>query len=64
MVEEHQKAGGLYSLISELLSEHLPTKVYSISINDSFGESARSSKELRDKYGLSSDNIFNIVSKI
>ncbi len=64
VVEEHQKAGGLYSLISELFASELPTKVYSISMNDSFGESARCSKELRDKYGLSSDNIFNIVSKI
>lgn len=55
-VEEHQIAGGLGSIISEVLSENLPTLVYRIGVEDQFGQSG-TYEELKLNYGLNSTNI-------
>lgn len=55
-VEEHQIAGGLGSLVSEILSENLPTLVYKIGVEDQFGQSG-TYEELKLNYGLNSTNI-------
>jgi transketolase len=55
-VEEHQVSGGLGSLVSEILSENLPTLVHRIGIEDKFGQSG-TYEELKLSYGLNSTNI-------
>ncbi len=51
-IEEHQKAGGLGSAVSEYLSEILPTTVLRIGVDDKFGQSGKPN-ELLDHYGMS-----------
>ena len=55
-VEEHQIAGGLGSIVTEILSEFYPTPVYRIGIEDEFGQSG-TYEELKLNYGLNSTNI-------
>ncbi len=55
-IEDHQVNGGLGGAIAELLSENLPTKMFRIGVNDSFGESGKYN-ELKDKFGLSAHHI-------
>lgn len=38
-IEDHQIAGGMGSVIAELLGEHLPTKLLRLGVEDRFGES-------------------------
>lgn len=57
-VEENTKIGGLYSAVTELLSESDPVPVMSVSINDRFGTSG-SPEELLKYYGLTEIDIFN-----
>ena len=56
-VEEHSIIGGLGSAVCDCLSEHAPTKVMRIGMNDIFGESG-SAAALVKKYGLDADGIF------
>jgi transketolase len=51
-VEEHTVLGGLGGMVSEILSEHLPTHVIRIGIDDCWGESAPNDY-LLDRFGLS-----------
>ena len=55
-VEDHSIVGGLGSAVSEVLSEHYPSQVTRIGLNDIFPESAPPN-DLYDKYGLSSGEI-------
>lgn len=55
-VEEHQRAGGLGSVVSEFLSENRPTKVIRIGIDDTFGQSGNPD-ELINHYGMSAEKI-------
>lgn len=55
-VEEHQIAGGLGSIVAEILSEFCPTPIYRIGIEDEFGQSG-TYNELKLNYGLNSTNI-------
>lgn len=50
--EEHQRFGGLGSIVSSLLAEQAPTPQQIVAVNDSFGESGTPA-QLLDKYGLS-----------
>ena len=56
-VEEHSVIGGLGSAVCDVLSENLPTPVYKIGVNDTYGESGPA-KELLVKYGLTHENIY------
>ncbi|KKP89014.1 MAG: Transketolase central region [Berkelbacteria bacterium GW2011_GWA2_35_9] len=60
--EEHQKTGGLFSAVSELLSQRKPTKVLPIGVDNLFGESGKP-EELMVKYGLSKTFIYKKITK-
>ncbi len=55
-VEEAQVAGGLGGAVTEFLSEHLPTKVIRVGIEDRFGQSGKPA-ELYEEYGLTAKHI-------
>lgn len=59
-VEEHSVIGGLGSAICECLSENNPVFVHKIGIQDCYGESG-TVNELLDKYGISSEGIYNQI---
>lgn len=60
--EEHQSSGGLYSAVCEFLCRTYPTNVFSIGVNDRFGQSG-APQELMEKYGLSGDAIARKVEE-
>ena len=62
-LEEHQKAGGMGSAISEFLSEHYPLPITFMGVNDRFGQSGQAD-ELIKEYGLDKDNIKKTVKNI
>jgi transketolase len=59
-IEDHSIVGGLGSIISEVLTDEYPSKLTRIGLNDVFPESG-SPKDLYEKYGLSSKQIFNKI---
>ena len=59
-VEEHSVIGGLGSAVCDCLSEHYPTKVLKIGVNDVFGESG-SAAQLVHKFGLDSEGIYKKI---
>ena len=59
-IEEHSVIGGLGSAVCECLSEHAPTPVMRIGIQDVFGESG-AAVPLLHKYGLDAEGIYNKV---
>ncbi|HEY5268003.1 MAG TPA: transketolase family protein [Candidatus Saccharimonadales bacterium] len=62
-VEEAQINGGLGGAISELLSEHLPTKIHRIGMQDRFGESGEPN-ELIKHFHLDSISIAQSVKEL
>ena len=62
-VEDHSIIGGIGSIVSDVLSEHYPKKVYKIGINDTFGKSGKYNELLKD-FGIDSDSIYNKVKVI
>jgi transketolase len=54
--EEAQINGGLGGAVAELLSEHLPTPMKRIGMQDRFGESGRPD-ELMKHFGLTANHI-------
>ncbi len=56
-VEEHSITGGLGSAVAEALSRYYPVPVERLGIPDCFGESARNSEDLYQKYGLTKEAI-------
>jgi transketolase len=61
--EEHQKTGGLGSVVAELLSEKHPVPLIRIGIDDRFGESGEP-QELMKHFGLTSKEIKKAVLKV
>ncbi|MHB8398061.1 MAG: transketolase family protein [Candidatus Limnocylindrales bacterium] len=59
-VEEHSVIGGLGSAVAEVLSEHRPTRMKRIGIQDRFGDSG-GNDELLDAYGLSPKQVAGTV---
>ena len=59
-VEDHSIIGGLGSAVSEVLTEHCPSKLVRIGLNDEFPESGPP-VDLYEKYGLSSKQIFKRI---
>jgi transketolase len=49
--EEHQRAGGLGESVAQVLSEHCPTPLRMVAVDDSFGESGKPA-QLLAKYNL------------
>lgn len=63
VAEEHSQYGGLYSALSEFLSQEMPTKMQEVGIMDHFGQTG-SPAELFMAYGLTKDNIVKKVKKM
>lgn len=61
-VEEHQRAGGLGSAVSDYLSEMLPKRILRIGVNDVFGQSG-TPEELLAHYGMDSTSIVRETQK-
>lgn len=62
VLEDHNKYGGVGSVISQIISEISPTKILSINSNDKFGTTGLPEENL-DYLGLSSIKIFNKIKK-
>ncbi len=62
-VEDHQVAGGLGGLLSEVFAEHLPTPLERIGLQDTFGESGKP-YELIQKYKMDTPDIVAAVKKV
>ncbi|MEA2037881.1 MAG: transketolase family protein [Nanoarchaeota archaeon] len=61
--EDHSIYGGLGSAVSEVLAENTLVKLERIGVKDTFGESG-APDELYKKYGLTTDNIVKVTTKI
>jgi len=62
-VEEHQVAGGLGGVVSELLARNYPVPMEFVGMPDSFGESGEPD-DLLQKYGMKSKHIIEAVRKV
>jgi transketolase len=62
VVEDHQKIGGIGSMIAAVLAEHHPTPMKIVAVNDRFGESGKP-EELLDLVGLTVKKIVEKVDK-
>ena len=62
-VENHQKAGGFGSAVSEFYSQYLPIPMEILGINDQFGQSG-TAEELLEYYGLGAKDIIAAVKRI
>ena len=60
--EEHQRNGGLGDSIAQVLTQHLPSPLEYVAVNDSFGESGKATA-LLDKYGLGVSDIIAAAKK-
>lgn len=58
--EEHQIAGGLGSVVAEVLAEEFPVPIEFIGVRDQYGQSGKPS-ELMEHYGLGKQNIITAV---
>jgi len=54
--EEHQRNGGLGSLVAQAAAAYFPVPIEHVAVNDSFGESGKPA-QLMEKYGLNSEAI-------
>jgi len=61
--EEHQIIGGLGSMVASALSQHHPTPIEFVGVNDSFGESG-TPDQLMKKYGLEAENIVKAAKAV
>ena len=61
--EEHQLNGGLGDSIAQLLARTQPAPLEMVGVDDQFGESGKPA-ELMEKYGLSTNDIFDAVLKV
>lgn len=62
-VEDHQVAGGLGGMISEILSSEMPTKMEFVGLRDTFAESG-SPADLIKKYRMDDNAVIDAVTKI
>ncbi len=63
VIEDHQKIGGLGSVIAQLLAETYPIPIEFIAINDLFGETGNT-EELYKKHHLDKQTIKNAIRKV
>ena len=62
VLENHNLVGGLYSAVSELLSEKLPMRITKIGIPDRFGEVGKM-PYLKEVMGMTQEDIINAIKK-
>ncbi len=60
--EDHQKHGGLYGAVAEVLSQMRPTQMDYVAVEDTFGESG-TMEELMRKYKINDEEIIRKVKK-
>lgn len=60
--EDHQKQGGLFSAVAEVLVQNEPVPMDYVAVNDTFGESG-TMEELMEKYQINAKAIINKVKK-
>lgn len=63
VAEEHLAAGGLGSVISQVLSEEFPVPMEFVGLKDTYAESGRAD-ELLEKYGLTASHIAQAAQKV
>ncbi|BDS14405.1 transketolase family protein [Aureispira anguillae] len=63
VAEEHNVIGGLGESISRVLSQHQPTLMEFVAVNDTFGESGKV-PDLIAKYGLDTVDVVNAIQKV
>lgn len=63
-LEEHSTYGGLGSVIAEITSEHFPTKVYRIGIQDRFSKFCGSYQYLMKAHDLDFESVLNIAKRL
>jgi len=56
-VEDHNIMGGLGSAVSEVVTEHCPTRVYRVGLRDCFASSGRDYRKLLATYGIDAATI-------
>lgn len=61
--EDHQVAGGLGSIISEVLAQNYPSPMEFVGLKDTFAESGEA-KDLLKKYQMDKNGIINAVKKV
>lgn len=61
--EEHSVIGGLGEAVAGFLSQHHPTKILRVGLQDEFGQSGKAD-DLMDYYGLRADNIVKQALKL
>ena len=61
-VEDHQIAGGLGSIVCEVLAEEYPCKVERMGINDCFGKSGKP-EELMHAFGIDAEAIYQKIKE-
>ena len=62
-VEEHQIAGGMGSLVAEVLAQNYPVPIEFVGVQDRFGQSG-TPKELIEHYGMGVSHIIEAVEKV
>jgi transketolase len=62
-IEEHQIAGGMGSVVAELLSQKMPTKIEFIGVRDQFGQTGTPG-ELIEHYGMGVESIKNAARNL
>ena len=62
-VEVHQKAGGLGSVVSEVLSQNFAVPIEMVGVNDSFGGSGKPN-ELLKKFGITTEGVLETAKKV
>lgn len=64
-VEEHQVTGGLGSAVAEvLMNEQVHAKLASVGVQDHFGDTAKTTLELWEEYGLGVGNIVKVAKEM
>jgi transketolase len=61
--EEHSVIGGLGGAVAEFLSEHCPTRLKRVGINDRFGTSGKA-EELLKYFGLTPEDLANAAREV
>lgn len=61
--EEHSIIGGLGGAVAETLSEHLPTRIKRVGLQDTFGESG-ANDALLEKYGLTAHHVADAAARL
>jgi transketolase len=61
--EEHQRIGGLGSMVAQVLAEHHPVPMEGVAMQDRFGESG-TPEQLMAKYGLNAEAIVAATERV